>query len=1342
MKKSLFSTIVFSVILLLICIPAEIRASISEKNQVADCQPPSSFAFLDISKVRARVISGGDMWWDFSGDPYYEVPKGSRKHSMFAGALWIGGVDDFGQLRLAALRYRQNGNDYWPGPLTIDGDAEIDWQTCHEYDRIFTIYKEDVVDFVAWFKNPTAFPGYSIPQYFFTYPAHGDVTKGQARYLAPFYDHDGDGQYNPLKGDYPYYCLDNSLCCPLYLPSGASRPPSMGSNPMYGNPTEFGGILYDQTLKGDQTLWWVFNDKGNVHTETGGAPIGLEIRAQAFAFKEPQDISYGTFYGYEVINRSNRRINEVYLGIYIDPDVGYAFDDYVGSDVKRGMGYAYNGNMIDGSGLFSHYGANPPAIGIDFFHGPYMDPDGQDNPKYTLVYDSISGDYIPVQICNESINGQNFGNGIIDDERMGMQKFIYIMALGNTPFPLTYPSTPEHYYDFLRGIWKDGTTMMYGGQGHQNHGAYGPECSFMFPGDSDPCLWNTNGLPPNSPTYWTEETAGNVPYDRRFLTSAGPFTLEAGGVNYITWGVPWARASTGGPQASVELLKYVDDRTQRFFDICFRIVDGPDAPDISGRELDREIILYLSNKPNSNNFNEKYEEWDMMILPREGFVFDSIYRFEGYIIYQVLNPHVSLGELHNPDKARIVAQCDVKNNVSRIVNYYYEPEMNANIPVEEVNGSNQGIVHSFRILEDMFATGSDRRLVNNKKYYYTAVAYGFNEYEKFSDDPAYHFSGDISFYGQKRPFVAGRRNRQIYTFIPNIPAPLAGGTIQNSVYGTQPEITRIEGHGNGGLILELTEESVAAILEDNRSEKITYKQNHGPVNVKVIDPLNLKPMSCRLVFIPGSPVLQNYSWQLEATDLNGNTSTYTSNFSIDYYNEQLIPQLGLSVEIDKSHYPGDLKHPALGILYSDIEYEDVTNQWLSWLPDQDWHPHFNWIRSGTTIDPNEVTNNDYDPGEWLDPEKHFQNILGGTWAPYRMASKYENGPAYPTSIVMHANKLDRLFSVDIVFTPDKSKWSRCPVVETGDDHTLAVDNVQKTNIRKAPSVNKDGLPDGDGTGMSWFPGYAINVETGERLNVMFGESSWLAGENGNDMMFNPTSELLTDMGEPLMGGKHFLYIFGSFQSTTSDLSPAYDEGEWARGKLNNTSNFNLAMRELYQSVMWVSIPLSVEGIQWLSSEVKVRIRVTRPYKRYSGEGDTSTVSQPVNNNYPVFEFNTFSLVATTHDHSTSESALQLINVVPNPYYAHGDYSGTMSEQIVKITNLPGECTVSIFNAGGSLVRQFRKNDEITYIEWDLKNEGGGQIAGGMYLIHVNAPGIGERTLKWFGSMRVTSIDGK
>ena len=58
------------------------------------------------------------MWWNLS-DGKYEIPKNSGKHSMFAGSLWIGGLDDDDQLKVAAQTYRQSGNDFWPGPIFV-----------------------------------------------------------------------------------------------------------------------------------------------------------------------------------------------------------------------------------------------------------------------------------------------------------------------------------------------------------------------------------------------------------------------------------------------------------------------------------------------------------------------------------------------------------------------------------------------------------------------------------------------------------------------------------------------------------------------------------------------------------------------------------------------------------------------------------------------------------------------------------------------------------------------------------------------------------------------------------------------------------------------------------------------------------------------------------------------------------------------------------------------------------------------------------------------------------------------------------------------------------------------
>ena len=82
----------------------------------AGCNPSTSQTDLDVNNIRTTIMAGGDMWWNLS-DARYEIPKDGNKHSMFAGALWIGGVDDGGQLKVAAMTYRQSGNDFWPGPL-------------------------------------------------------------------------------------------------------------------------------------------------------------------------------------------------------------------------------------------------------------------------------------------------------------------------------------------------------------------------------------------------------------------------------------------------------------------------------------------------------------------------------------------------------------------------------------------------------------------------------------------------------------------------------------------------------------------------------------------------------------------------------------------------------------------------------------------------------------------------------------------------------------------------------------------------------------------------------------------------------------------------------------------------------------------------------------------------------------------------------------------------------------------------------------------------------------------------------------------------------------------------
>ena len=105
----------------------------------AGCATAVAKATLELNNVRTRIeATGGSMWQDrANGVADYEVPKRGnvddpKYTSIYAGALWMAGQDVNGQLKIAAVRYRQ-GNDYWTGPLTESGEAEIipsECETC------------------------------------------------------------------------------------------------------------------------------------------------------------------------------------------------------------------------------------------------------------------------------------------------------------------------------------------------------------------------------------------------------------------------------------------------------------------------------------------------------------------------------------------------------------------------------------------------------------------------------------------------------------------------------------------------------------------------------------------------------------------------------------------------------------------------------------------------------------------------------------------------------------------------------------------------------------------------------------------------------------------------------------------------------------------------------------------------------------------------------------------------------------------------------------------------------------------------------------------------------------
>jgi hypothetical protein len=58
--------------------------------------------------------------------------------------------------------------------------------------------------------------------------------------------------------------------------------------------------------------------------------------------------------------------------------------------------------------------------------------------------------------------------------------------------------------------------------------------------------------------------------------------------------------------------------------------------------------------------------------------------------------------------------------------------------------------------------------------------------------------------------------------------------------------------------------------------------------------------------------------------------------------------------------------------------------------------------------------------------------------------------------------------------------------------------------------------------------------------MAFGENSFLGGENGADMIWNPTDRLVNGVGNPLMGGMHPIYVF-SYKQGKDDGNVNYQE---------------------------------------------------------------------------------------------------------------------------------------------------------------------------------------------------------
>ncbi|MDZ7338705.1 MAG: T9SS type A sorting domain-containing protein [candidate division KSB1 bacterium] len=161
-------------------------------------------------------------------------------------------------------------------------------------------------------------------------------------------------------------------------PGDSANPSSPQYNPDYaewpaaqGAPTNPDG---SPMVIGDVTLWYVMNDANqNLHNLAYHTkPLNVEVQVLAWAFSRPGEALNSTvFVEYTIINKGKEPIENAYVGIFADPDVGDANDDGSACDTTLDLSYAYNRRLSD-----RIYGMRVPAWGVALLQGPVVPAPG------------------------------------------------------------------------------------------------------------------------------------------------------------------------------------------------------------------------------------------------------------------------------------------------------------------------------------------------------------------------------------------------------------------------------------------------------------------------------------------------------------------------------------------------------------------------------------------------------------------------------------------------------------------------------------------------------------------------------------------------------------------------------------------------------------------------------------------------------------------------------------------------------------------------------------------------------------------------------------------------------
>ena len=227
--------------------------------------------------------------------------------SIFSLATILGGYAD-GALKGMFI----TNNDYIVPPFNkfnnIPGPVENGSDYYPQYNKIWQVRSWEVLALIDDYNDNKKIDS-KPSDHILSWPGRGnkysknyDGIIWPDRDLAPFYDQNKDGIYDPYSGDYPI----PDPACPNKIP-------------------------------GDMN-WSLYH----------GANANMEIQTLNFAFaSDINPILNNTIFSTITIYNTNNNVKDAKFGIYFDFDLGCIKDDYIGSSSATNSVYVYNKTEID-----------------------------------------------------------------------------------------------------------------------------------------------------------------------------------------------------------------------------------------------------------------------------------------------------------------------------------------------------------------------------------------------------------------------------------------------------------------------------------------------------------------------------------------------------------------------------------------------------------------------------------------------------------------------------------------------------------------------------------------------------------------------------------------------------------------------------------------------------------------------------------------------------------------------------------------------------------------------------------------------------------------------------------